>query len=108
MEKIVFNQKELVDAIVVAAEKAEMKRTKKETKENLDLLREAIVTIVNENKGAEDTVEIKLGGGIVIGAKYMPARVGHNPATGESVEIPGRHKLYARFTDQIKNDLVEA
>lgn len=108
MEKIVFNQKELVDAIVIAADTAEVKRTKKETKENLDLLREAVVALINENKGVDNTVEVKLGGGIVIGAKYMPARMGHNPSTGESVEIPGKHKLYARFTGQIKSDVVEA
>ena len=85
---------------LIAALAAEQETTKTAAKKTMD----ALESVVREALVKEG--EVKLFDGVTLYTAVRPARMGHNPATGASIEIPEMTVPKCKFGKAIK-DLVK-
>lgn len=81
-----MNQKELIDAIAACGSNTGV--SKVSIKWMLEVQAEVVAREMQKGEGAEVT----LPGIGKISVKQSPARIGRNPATGESINIPAKNK----------------
>jgi nucleoid DNA-binding protein len=90
-----MKKKELVEAIVAKTEMA-----KKDILRVLETMTEIVQKTV-----AKEAVEIP--GIVKIEKRHRPARVGRNPMTGESINIPAKTVLKARVLKKLKDAVMK-
>lgn len=70
--------------------------TIKDTKDFMKALEETVASNIRAEDG------IKLFNGLVLATKFVDAKEGHNPRTGEPLSIPAKYKPVARFGKAFK------
>lgn len=96
MEKITMNVQELVKA---TADK--LGTTQKMVKEILGGLDEVIkAQLAEASEGV--TVEVKVLNGLTLVSEYCESHEGRNPATGETITVPGKNRVKARIGQAMK------
>lgn len=71
------------------------------SKKNAELALNAVVASIQESVVEGEKVGLK--GFITLGSKEVASRVGRNPKTGASLEIPAHKKPVAKFSNQFKS-----
>ena len=84
------SQKMLIDGIA-----EETKLAKKDIKRVLDVAGELTAATIRDE-------EVRLFQGLTIAAVERPARVGRNPRTGETIQIPSKFTPKAKFGKYFK------
>jgi DNA-binding protein HU-beta len=89
-----MNKQDLIDALA-----SELKSTKKDSAQIVD----AVIAVIT--KGLRKDGNIQLTGFGVFRAKKMAAKLGHNPRTGESIEIAERTQVFFSAGKGLKSAL---
>lgn len=83
--------------VKVCAEKSGL--SQKDMKEVLEVVGNVILDNMKDEDGVTPFSGIKFA------SVYRAARVGHNPATGEAVNIPGKYQPKVKFGTRVKETL---
>ena len=102
MEKITMNVRELVKA--VAAETSMTQKAVNEVVEAMD----AVVTaqLAQANEDTQITVKV-LPCGVSLVSEYVAPHEAKNPATGETINVPGKKRVKAKLGSSIKATINE-
>ena len=70
--------------------------TQKDVEAVIDALKEVVVSTIKED-------EIKVFDGLTLGTKFVEAREGRNPSTGEAIQIPAKHRVVTKIGAGLKS-----
>lgn len=90
-----MKKKELVDAIVAKTEMA---------KKDVVMVLETMAEVA---KSAVSKEPVEIPGLVKIEKKHRAARMGRNPMTGESIQIPAKTVLKARVLKKLKDAVMK-
>ena len=90
-----MKKKELVEAIVAKTELA---------KKDVLMVIETMAEVVKANVSKE---AVEIPGLVKVEKKHRAARMGRNPMTGESIQIPAKTVLKARILKKLKDAVMK-